>query len=293
VQIDGSHRAGSRRHGWIEMPSGWTRVSARGPGPFVTEEHFVTDDGRDVIWTSRAHRKRRSRLDRRRGSTWWAPRAIGWWTAVLFAIGATCFALGALPGYLSLVGDRADGITYFVGSIFFTSAAFLQYLQAANAGRAPEGATASDRLRVFTFEPRRIDWWATVVQFAGTLFFNVTTFRALSTALSEPSYNHLVWRPDIFGCICFLVASELAFAEVRHAFWSWLPHDRSWRIAAVNLAGSIAFAASGIASYVVPDSDVVYNATLVNLGTFVGAIGFLIGALEMLPERTASVRPFA
>jgi hypothetical protein len=51
----------------------------------------------------------------------------------------------------------ADGVTFFVGSIFFTSASFLQYLQAANAGRTPVGATGHERLRVFTYEPRRID----------------------------------------------------------------------------------------------------------------------------------------
>ena len=43
-------------------------------------------------------RKRRSRLNADRGSTSWAPRAIGWWIGILFAVGATCFAVGALPG---------------------------------------------------------------------------------------------------------------------------------------------------------------------------------------------------
>jgi hypothetical protein len=275
-----------RRKGWVDVPAGWSRVAARGPGPFVTEETFVADDGRSVTWSSRAHRKQRSRLDLRRGSTWWAPRAIGWWIGVLFAIGSACFALGALPGYLSLVGADADGVTYFVGSIFFTSAAFLQYLQAANAGRMPEGATGHERMRVFTFEPRRIDWWATLVQFIGTLCFNVTTFLALSVSLDNPSYDHRVWNPDIYGCICFLVASQLAFAEVGHANWSWLPRLRAWRISFANLFGSVAFMASAIASYVVPNTDEVRNASLVNLGTFVGAVCFFAGALELLPERT-------
>ena len=204
---------------------------------------------------------------------------------MLFAVGSSCFALGAVPGYLSLVGATADGITFFVGSIFFTTASFLQYLQAANAGAQLDGAGGAGRMRVFTFEPHRIDWWATVVQFAGTLSFNVTTFRALWVQVTDPNYNHLVWRPDIIGCICFLVASELAFVEAGHAFWSWTPRVRDWRIAALNLAGSVAFAVSGVASYVVTETDVVRNAMLVNLGTFVGALGFLAGALELLPER--------
>jgi hypothetical protein len=269
----------------VDVPAGWSRAEARGPGPFVSEETFRTEDGRQVRWSSRGHRKRRSRLDARGGSTWWAPSAAGWWIGVLFAIGSACFALGALPGYLALVGPEADGVTFFVGSIFFTSAAFLQYLQAANAGRSPEAA-GTESLRVLTFEPRRIDWWATVVQFVGTLMFNLSTYGALHTSLTDAPYNRLVWTPDILGCTCFLVASELAFAEVGNAFWSWKPSRRAWRIAAVNLGGSVAFALSGIASYVVPGTDTERNITLVNLGTFVGALGFLIGALELLPERT-------
>ena len=38
--------------------------------------------------------------------------------------------LGSVPAYVSAVGGLVDGITYFVGSIFFTSASLLQLLQA-------------------------------------------------------------------------------------------------------------------------------------------------------------------
>jgi hypothetical protein len=41
-----------------------------------------------------------------------------------------------------------------------------------------------------------------------------------------------------------------------------------------------------VASYVVPATDQPRNVTLMNLGTFVGAIAFLIGAVLLLPERT-------
>src|SRR4051812_25644915 len=59
---------------------------------------------------------------------WWAPARRLWWIAVLFGIGSTCFALGAAPAYVLLVGRAGDGITFFVGSLFFTSAALLQLL---------------------------------------------------------------------------------------------------------------------------------------------------------------------
>ena len=51
-------------------------------------------------------------------------------TASLFVVGSACFVLGSVPAYLNAVGGVADGVTYFVGSIFFTAASFLQLLQA-------------------------------------------------------------------------------------------------------------------------------------------------------------------
>ena len=47
---------------------------------------------------------RAGRLDAGRGSTWWAPTAVGWWIGVLFAIGSLCFTVGAAPGYVDRVG---------------------------------------------------------------------------------------------------------------------------------------------------------------------------------------------
>ena len=205
---------------------------------------------------------------------------------MLFAVGSTCFALGAAPRYVDAVGVAADGVTYFVGSLFFTTAAALQYLEVANASRTPPGAEVSERRRLLTWEPHRIDWWAALVQLAGTLLFNVSTFDAMLEHLSASQADRLVWTPDALGSVCFLVASGLAWAEVSHALWSWCPRSLSWLITALNLFGSIAFGASAVASYVVPASDQPRNVTLMNLGTFVGAIAFLVGALLLLPERT-------
>src|SRR5206468_3494466 len=44
------------------------------------------------------------------------------WMALFFAAGSLCFLVGPFPGYADLVGDRADSITFFVGSILFTAA---------------------------------------------------------------------------------------------------------------------------------------------------------------------------
>ena len=44
--------------------------------------------------------------------------------ASLFMLGASCFALGTIPAYVHAVGANADAMTFFVGSIFFTSASY-------------------------------------------------------------------------------------------------------------------------------------------------------------------------
>src|SRR5271167_2880652 len=104
------------------------------------------------------------------------------------------FALGAFPAYADAAGTGYDNLTYFVGSLFFTSAAFLQYCQVVSTpGRR---RAAHPRLS----QPDRIDWWASAIQLVGTLFFNLSTGRALSTGLAGPTnINHTVWRPDALG----------------------------------------------------------------------------------------------
>ena len=53
---------------------------------------------------------------------------------VLFAIGSLCFAIGAMPLYAEWVDVTIDGLTFFVGSIFFTTAALLQLLETTRDG---------------------------------------------------------------------------------------------------------------------------------------------------------------
>jgi hypothetical protein len=272
---------------YLVAPEGWSRSDATGIGPFVTREHFDAPDGTTVEWASRQHRKQRGRLDAGRGSTWWAPTAVGWWIGVLFAVGSLLFTVGAFPGYVGAVGTDADAITFFVGSIFFTVAAYLQFLQTVNAPHSLRPGR-DEPLRFWTWEPSRIDWSANLVQLVGTVCFNVTTLAAIDDSLNATQAHRLVWVPDMAGSVCFLVASGLAWFEVSHGWWSWRPIDTSWRIAALNLAGSIAFGVSAVASKIVPTTGEPRNIMLVNLGTALGGLCFLAGALFLFPERTAA-----
>jgi hypothetical protein len=256
--------------------------SEGGVGPFVTFVDHVRPDGVVARWESRRHRKHllgTSAL----GSEWWAPGARGWWIGVLFAAGSLLFALGALPGYAVAVGTRWDAATFFVGSLFFTLAGFLTYREAVDAGLQAPGAA---RRRFFVFQPRRIDWWATAVQLAGTLYFNVSTGNAMRMDLAAQAANQHVWRPDAVGSICFLVASALAWFEVCHGWAAWRPRSWSWWITLANLIGSVAFGVSAVAGYINPATGQLRDAERSNLGTLIGAVCFFLGALLLLPERT-------
>jgi hypothetical protein len=274
----------------LNLPKGWLCLKAKGPGPFVTKALLKNPEDELMLWISRLYRKHHFRLDISRGSTWWAPGAVGWWIGILFAVGATCFAIGAVPIYLNAVGNTLDGLTFFLGSLFFTTAAFLQYMETINTPHSPMSLKIIEKRRFFTWEPKRIDWLASMVQLGGTLFFNFSTFNALRSNLSVIQINHLVWASDIYGSTCFLIASSLAWMEVNHALWSWNPFNFSWWIAGLNLMGSIFFGISAVGAFVLPTTGLPANIFLVNMGTFAGAVCFLIGAILLLPERTQEIQ---
>ena len=198
-------------------------------------------------------------------------------------MGSLLFALGAVPAYASAVGDSWDAVTFFVGSLFFTSAAFLSYREAVDAG--PQAA-GSRRRRFLVFQPHRIDWWATAVQFAGTLYFNVSCGVVMVAGLSAQAAHQHVWRPDAIGSVCFLVASALAWCEACHGWAAWRPRSWAWWITLANLVGSIAFGVSAVAGYIDPVTGQVRNAAAANAWTLAGAVCFFAGALLLLPERT-------
>jgi hypothetical protein len=187
----------------------------------------------------------------------------------LFMVGAFCFALGAVPGFASVVAPNTVVAVFFVGSLFFTSAATLQYLQ-----------TTGGRLR--SWQPADLAWAAALIQLVGTLWFNVNTAAARLTGLDARQENLRVWTPDFIGSVCFLVASGLAVATLTRPPWH---AGRPWRVAALNLLGSVFFMAAAVAAFVLPDTGDLLDASVANSGTFLGAVCFLVAArIEITPE---------
>lgn len=175
------------------------------------------------------------------------------------------------------------GSVFFIGSVFFTSAAWLQWLEALNRDVVTAMGSPVRHWRWFGWCPRNLGYLACSVQLVGTLLFNFNTADALIPGLSWQEENHVIWVPDMLGSICFLVASYLAYAEISHGACSFSPRSVSWWIAIVNLAGSVAFQLSALTSRAGPSPhpDEMFWSSLL---TAIGALGFLIGSYLLVPE---------
>ena len=188
--------------------------------------------------------------------------------ALFFALGSACFVVAPISAYAHLVGEHADELTFFIGSVLFTIGGGMQSWLAWAERTSPGAGRAA--------------WWTASIQSAGTLFFNVTTFQAIHSTVSSPQYDRLVWRPDAFGSVCFLVSGAIAYhASPRHG---WLPRrgHRGWWEASVNLLGCIFFGISAIAGYVVPTTGSILDQAAANWNTSLGALCFLACAVATL-----------
>ncbi len=181
----------------------------------------------------------------------------------LFIIGSTLFAMGTAPGFASTAGVGAANVSCFVGSWFFTSAAWIQLVRS-----GPEGS---------------VEWLSAAVQFGGTVLFNVSTGASV-WAHAVMAERRLVWAPDATGSLAFLISAVLGIVAVTASVGRWEPTSRDWQAQWVNMIGCIAFAASAVGAFVYKTGSTADEA-LANLGTFLGALCFLTAALLVLPRR--------
>jgi hypothetical protein len=98
----------------------------------------------------------------------------------------------------------------------------------------------------------------------------------------------VIWAPNIIGSILFLASGYLAFIETCHTHWAWKPRSISWWVVFTNLLGCMGFMASALFAIVLPGLPNIEAVTVAVLFTLLGAIGFLVGSLLMLPEAISS-----
>lgn len=187
----------------------------------------------------------------------------------LFAVGSTFFAVASAPGFAALAGAGAANLLCFIGSWFFTTAAWMQ-LELAEKGSESE-------------------WYSAAVQFAGTILFNISTGSAVLMQ-STGWRRDLVWTPDAVGSLAFLISGILALVALTVE-----SARRDRQTARLNMTGCLAFGVSAMAAFI-RQTGVLVDPRLANLGTFIGALCFLVAALLGLPrfrERGRSLRQSA
>jgi hypothetical protein len=273
-------------------------VEEVGPWPFVTRRVFQAVDRTKVVWSSRHHRKgvlvrafhKADRIAVTLSSCLWMPQRLNWWIGMIFAVGSLLFAVASVlslaPGLAANLPIESSEINaiFFAGSIPFTTAAYLQLFQAANAGELSTGGMRTSRPVLFGWRPRDIGWLSCLLQFVGTILFNFNTFDAMIPSLTWFQQDLVIWAPNIVGSILFLASGYLAFIETCHAHWAWKSKNISWWVVFTNLLGCVGFMLSALFAIVLPGPPDIQAITLAIVFTLLGAIGFLVGSLLMLPE---------
>lgn len=274
-------------------------VDERGPWPFITRRVHRGTDGSVTIWSSRHHRKRLVLPEAARaiaitetlGRCLWMPWKLNWWIGTVFATGSLLFALASVLSLapalarMWLFDTTKVNAIFFAGSIPFTMAAYLQLLQAANAGLVPGAQPRVERrVSLFGWRPHEIGWLSCALQFAGTVLFNLNTFDAMIPSLGWFQQDLVIWVPDAVGSILFLASGYLAFIETCHTYWAWEPKGISWWVVFVNLLGCVGFMISAVFAIFLPGRPHPVAVTISLLFTLFGAVGFFAGSLLMLPE---------
>jgi len=168
-----------------------------------------------------------------------------------------------MPGLSAVAGAGLVNLLCFIGSWFFTTAGWMQL--------------------VLSGPALRIGWLSAATQFAGTILFNISTGASLWAHAVKPE-RRLVWAPDALGSLAFLVSGALGVVAVTAVVGIFELKSRDWQAEWINMIGCFAFGMSALGAFVTK-SGITEDALLANVGTFVGALCFLVAALLILPRK--------
>lgn len=209
----------------------------------------------------------------------WAPRDPGWWIAITFILGSVLFCLGAILPFTRGLSTAMTNVVYLVGSSLYLVGAFIQFIQ----GRRMKinHRDAASAMRHLANKNSR----AAGIQAIGALLFQTSMTGAFIRSLSIAQQEKIVWVPDLFGALCFLIASSMFFT-LRYPIQHRQDNGRSAReLAMMNIVGSAFFVISALGAYIVPLTDQAIYPRIANLGTFAGAVLFLLSSIPGLPAK--------
>lgn len=283
----------------FRVPAGSRAQATGGRGPFVSRVEWQHPDGSTATWESRQARKRGfievirdGVVERIRARPAQAVR-LGRCNAVSgvsFFLGGALFTLGALLSQLDAATPSTINWTFLAGGFFFSTGAYAALVQEINSPRGIDaaGALIENRWRWWSYEPHRPGWSAAFVLFCGTLAFAISLVDVFLSSLDTARIDHLIWAPEMVGCVLFLVSGHIGIIEVCHGRFRLMPRVLGWWIVTVNQVGSWLFFLSGLAAYVRPATGTVISVAVINWGTALGAACFSVAGLAQLFERPES-----
>ena len=207
--------------------------------------------------------------------------------ATLFIVGSFCFTIASF--FALFISQefvlKSVPLIYFIGSIFFTLASYLQYLQVINADVTNIEHTSLKRRKWiwFAYRKNNLGFLSSSIQLIGTVLFNINTYDGMLTYTSYIREEFLISIPNMIGSICFLLASFFAWLEVYYdkkmrTFVSVL-----WWIIWLNILGSVFFQISALYgfSFSAHDSE---TQRLSIYFTMFGGFAFFLASYLLIPE---------
>jgi len=277
------------------------KVTHKKLGYFITQVIEAHDSTRSHLNTSRRSRKGLKKLLVNRENHRllrplqefsslfsFKPQSLTWWVAILFMIGSACFVAGSAVSlyFEHSFSSLAINMTFFIGSLFFTAAAYGQYLEVINADITNEAYLAAGKTEWiwWAWRSRNLGFIASASQLAGTFLFNINTFNCFYEGLSYIAMDIVIWLPNLIGSVLFLVAAGFAWLEIFHDKQVKAFYSVTWWIVWINILGSILFQRSAFRSFVHVDSGELVNEMIALRATLYGAVCFFIGAYLLIIE---------
>jgi hypothetical protein len=295
-------------------PAGYRLIAQRRVLGSVVRAVWRGPDGDELEWTSRGYRKgQRPRTVvtgtaaaiKRPPLFGFAPHALSWWVAIVFAAGSVFFVVGA-AGAVTGPTRWWPNAMYFAGSVLFTGGASLQLLEVSLTGRdlGPSPRSRAHGLRRFWFyRPGRLDWNAAVIQLVGTVLFNVNCFFGMSMSLNVRQEDMRVWVPSTIASVCFVASSWLSLVEAEGRWFCWRPRQLAWWITVGSLLGSWGFLLSSLAGFFLggdlrsfvtgllgPHGETLWLEYAVDGVLLAGSLCFLVSTYLMIPEALGAAR---
>ena len=215
----------------------------------------------------------------------WAPRDPGWWIAITFILGSVLFCVGAILPFTRGLSTAATNVVYLVGSSLYLVGALIQFIRGRRMKINHRDDTSA--MRHLANKNSR----AAGIQAIGALLFQTSMTGAFIRSLSIAQQEKIIWVPDLFGALCFLIASSMFFT-LRYPIQHRQDNGRSARqLAMMNIVGSAFFVISALGAYIVPLTDQAIYPRIANLGTVAGAVLFLLSSIPGLPTKPSASRP--